>query len=157
MVDENNPDYWRNRIRVGAPRKFETPESLAKAFNDYFEYVDKNPLKESQLIKRKIDQFTETVEVYKRPLPRVMTMQGFCAFAGLSTKNLYEYEKREGFGNIVAQAREVMFGQKIEGAAAGIFNPSIIARELGLTEKSETRVIQEQPLFSDKGEEADEI
>lgn len=145
-------DYWRNRIRTGAPRLFETPEDLAKAFNDYFEYVENNPLYEAQLVKTKVGMGEEEVGVYKRPLPRAMTIQGFCAFTGIYSAALFEYEKREGFSNIVAQAREVMFGQKIEGAAAGTFNPSIIARELGLAEKSETRVIQEQPLFDDEKE-----
>lgn len=153
MAAPKGNDYWRNRIRTGAPRKFNNPEELVTAFNDYFEYVESNPLKEAQLIKYKVDRDSEEVGVYKRPLPRVMTMQGFCAFAGISSVTLYDYEKKDGFSNIVAQAREIMYGQKIEGAAAGLFNPSIIARELGLSEKSETRIFQEQPIFGDDEEE----
>lgn len=152
MAAPKGNDYWRNRIRTGAPRKFNSPEELAQAFNDYFEYVENNPLKEAQLMKFKTDRDSESVKVFKRPLPRVMTIQGFCAFTGIASSALYEYEKREGFKEIIAQAREVMYGQKIEGAAAGLFNSSIIARELGLTEKSETRVIQEQPMFGDEEE-----
>lgn len=149
MAAPKGNDYWRYRIRTGAPRSFDKPEDLAQAFNDYFEDISKNPLYERQLVKVKVDRDTEEVKVYKRPLPRAMTVEGFCAFTGISSVTLYDYEKKEGYSKIVAQAREIMRGQKIEGAAAGLFNPSIIARELGLTEKSETRVIQEQPLFSD--------
>ena len=39
--------------------------------------------------------------------------------------------------------------QQFEGAAAGFLNPNIIARKLGLTDKSEVKVSQEQPLFPD--------
>jgi hypothetical protein len=156
MAAPKGNDYWRNRIRTGAPRRFETPEELAQAFNDYFEYAENNPLKEAQLVKTKVYRDSEEVKVYKRPLPRILTIQGFCAFTGIWSSILYEYEKREGYKEIIARAKELMYGQKIEGAAAGLFNPSIIARELGLTEKSETRVIQEQPLFDDaESEEAD--
>jgi hypothetical protein len=123
------------------------------AFNDYFEYIENNPLHETQLIKTKVGIGEEEVGVYKRPLPRIMTTQGFCAFTGIAHETLREYGKKEGFSAIVAQAKDIMFGQKIEGAAAGLLNPSIIARELGLTEKSETRVIQEQPLFDDAEED----
>lgn len=156
MAAPKGNDYWRYRIRTGAPRSFETPDDLAQAFNDYFEDIENNPIYERQLVKTKVDRDSEEVKVYKRPLPRAMTMQGFCAFTGISSSTLFEYEKKEGFSKIITQAREVMVGQKLEGAAAGIFNPSIIARELGLAEKSETRVIQEQPLFSDATEDEDQ-
>lgn len=157
MAAPKGNDYWRYRIRTGAPRSFETPEDLAQAFNDYFEDIEKNPIYERQLMKTKVDRDSEEVKVYKRPLPRAMTIQGFCAFTGIASSVLYEYEKREGFAEIVAQAREVMIGQKLEGAAAGVFNPSIIARELGLAEKSETKVIQEQPLFSDDADAEEDL
>ena len=148
-------EYYRNRIRIGAPRKFETPEALAEAFNDYFEDVEANPLKESALIKVK-EGLSEKVKVFKRPLPRAMTLQGFCAFTGLSMVTLYEYEKLDAYSNIIAQAREVMYGQKLEGAAAGLFNASIIARELGLAEKSAQKIVHEQPLFNDDDDAAEE-
>jgi hypothetical protein len=154
MAAPKGNEYYRNRIRTGAPRKFKTPEDLAAAFNDYFEDVEANPLKESVLMKFK-EGLSETVKVFKRPLPRAMTLQGFCAFTGLSMVTLYEYDKQEGYTNIIAQAREIMYGQKLEGAAAGLFNASIIARELGLTEKSEQKIIQEQPLFDDSDEGPD--
>jgi hypothetical protein len=145
-------EFYKMRINTGAPRKFDTPEDLAAAFNSYFEYIEASPLKESVLMKVKVG-LNEKVKVYNRPLPRAMTIQGFCAFTGLSMVTLYEYEKQEGYTNIIARAREIMYSQKIEGAAAGLFNPSIIARELGLTEKTEQRIIQEQPLFDDSDED----
>jgi hypothetical protein len=145
-------EFYKMRINTGAPRKFDTPEDLAAAFNSYFEYIEASPLKESVLMKVKVG-LNEKVKVYNRPLPRAMTIQGFCAFTGFASTALYEYEKQEGYREIIARAKEVMFSQKIEGAAAGLFNPSIIARELGLTEKTEQRIIQEQPLFDDSDED----
>lgn len=155
MAAPKGNEYWRNRIRTGPPRRFETPADLAQAFNDYFEDLESSPLTEAVLIKVK-EGLNEKVKTFKRPLPRCMTLQGFCAFTGLASSALYEYETREGYKEIVAQAREVMFGQKIEGAAAGLFNPSIIARELGLTDKTEQTIIKEAPLFGDDDESAED-
>jgi hypothetical protein len=42
-----------------------------------------------------------------------------------------------------------MYAQKFEGAASGAFNANIIARDLGLADKTEMKVTEEQPLFGD--------
>jgi hypothetical protein len=42
-----------------------------------------------------------------------------------------------------------MFAQKFEGAAVGAFNSNIIARDLGLIDRTELKVTEEQPLFGD--------
>lgn len=149
MAAPKENEYWRMRINVGPPRVFGNPEELAEVLNAYFEWIEENPIKETQLIKYKTFSGDEAVKVFKRPIPRAMTIQGFCAFAGIASKTLYEYEKLQGFSEIIARAREIFYGQKIEGAAAGIFNASIIARELGLADKSEQKVIQDQPIFGD--------
>ena len=149
MAAPTGNTYWRIRLTHGKPKLFETPEALLEAVNSYFAFVEENPLKEAQLIKAKVDRDREDVKVYKLSKMRAMTIQGLCNFLGVSVESFYEYEKREGYSEIITRARQVMYSQKLEGAAAGMLNPSIIARELGLAEKSETRVIQEQPLFSD--------
>lgn len=142
--------HWKFRINTGAPRKFDSPDELREAFNDYFKYVEENPLKESVLQKVKTPGGAEKVKVYSLPKMRCMTIQGFCGFTGCGSSTLYEYEKGgkgDGFAEIIAQAREIMYGQKIEGAAAGLLNPNIIARELGLADKVESTEVPYQPIF----------
>jgi hypothetical protein len=139
--------HWMFRIKTGAPRKFDSPDELREAFNDYFQHVEDNPLKEAVLQKIKAAGGAEKVKVYSLPKMRCMTIQGFCGFTGCGSSTLYEYEKRDGFQEIIAQAREIMYGQKIEGAAAGLLNPSIIARELGLVERVENTEVPYQPIF----------
>ena len=53
------------------------------------------------------------------------------------------------FIEIIRAIDKIMFAQKFEGAASGAFNANIIARDLGLTDKSELKVTEEQPLFGD--------
>lgn len=145
-------EYYRLRINVGAPRIFGNPEEFAEAINSYFEFVENNPLKEGQLMKAKINRDEEEVKVYKLSKLRAMSLQGLCSFLGINTDTFYEYEKKAGFTAIATHARQIMFAQKFEGAAAGLLNSSIIARELGLVDKTEQKVIQDQPIFGDDKE-----
>jgi len=142
-------DYYRLRINVGAPRIFGNPEEFAEAINGYFEFVESNPLKEGQLMKAKVSRDEEQVKVYKLSKMRAMTIQGLCNYLGINVDTFYEYEKKAGFTEVATHARQIMFAQKFEGAAAGLLNSSIIARELGLVDKTEQKVIQDQPIFGD--------
>lgn len=151
MKSDKPKGYWRITMPLGGrPPAFENPQALLDGVNAYFAFVEANPLKEAQLIKVKVDRDTEEVNTYTLGKMRAMTIQGLCNFLDISVETFYEYEKKDGFSEIITRARQVMYSQKLEGAAAGMLNPSIIARELGLAEKSETKVIQEQPLFDDE-------
>lgn len=48
-----------------------------------------------------------------------------------------EYKQRQGFGEITARIDDVIRSQKFAGAAADLLNANIIARDLGLADKSE--------------------
>lgn len=43
----------------------------------------------------------------------------------------------KGFSDICTRVREIIYEQKFTGAAAGLLNPMIIARDLSLRDKSE--------------------
>lgn len=139
--------HWMFRIKSGAPRVFDKPEDLRDTLNDYFTYVAETPLYESVMQKVKGPGGSEKVKVYKLPKMRCMSIQDFCAFAGCVSNTWYEYEKRDGYKEIIAGARDIMFGYKFNGAAAGLFNPSIIARELGLADRVESTEVPYQPIF----------
>jgi len=142
--------YWRLRSTHGRPKIFETPEDLLAACNNYFEFVENNPLIEGVLQKVKTDQHTEKVKVYSLPKMRPMTIHGLCNYIDMSVETFHQYEKLSDFSEVCTRVRQIIYNQKFEGAAAGFFNHAIIARDLGLVEKSEKTVIQEQPLFTDE-------
>jgi len=148
--------YWKHRLFSGRPKLYETPEDFANSVADYFADVEENALYETQIIKVRDTTGAESVKVFKRPLPRCTTLSGLAVFLGISHETLLQYEKREKYTEIVTRAREIMFDRKLEGAAAGLFNSSIIARDLGLAEKSEQRIIPEQPLFDLSDDKAEE-
>lgn len=53
------------------------------------------------------------------------------------------------FKEVIARIDNVIYQQKFDGAAIGGFNPQLIIRDLGLAEKVDANLKQEQPLFVD--------
>lgn len=50
---------------------------------------------------------------------------------------------------VIQQIDAVIYQQKFDGAAIGGYNPQLIIRDLGLAEKVDAKLQQEQPLFVD--------
>jgi hypothetical protein len=69
------------------------------------------------------------------PLPRATTLQGLWGFLDMSDTAWYQYVKKEEFREVTKEVTTRMYSHKFNGAAAGLFNPNIIARDLGLSEK----------------------
>lgn len=67
-----------------------------------------------------------------------MTIDGLCLFIGITDQTLYNYKERgEDFLDVITLAEKVIKHQKFTGAAADLLNPNIIARDLGLRDKSD--------------------
>lgn len=147
--------FWKLRSKHGRDKLFTTPELLWEAACEYFQWCDDNPHIESVVQKRKISRDEEIIELVQNPKKRAYTIQGICLYLNCNTKYLYDFEDglkaspNKDFSEIITCIRETIFEQKFSGAASGFFNANIIARDLGLSDKSEQKVIQEQPLFGD--------
>lgn len=129
--------FWKQRSKHGRDKLFDTPSLLWEAACEYFEWCDSNPLKEEKL-------FSSQGEILKGEisLMRPYTIQGLCLFLGCNAKYLNHFESNlkesdQDFSNIVTRIREVIYNQKFEGAATGLLNPNIIARDLGLVDKKD--------------------
>lgn len=119
--------FWRNRDRAGPRYKFETPEELEAVCFEYFDWVDDNPLWELKV-------FSTGLKA-KIPLARAMTVRGLCIHINLARRSWDDYREREGYKDVCLMAEEIIAEQKFAGAAAGLFNAAIIARDLGLADK----------------------
>ena len=129
--------YWRERRYPGRPRKFKTPGDLWEAALNYFEYVDDNPF-ESEETKTSLTDSETKIKKHKRPY----TIEGFCVHIGVNKQYLSDLmEVVEGVDNefslVIRNIHKVIRFQKFEGAAAGLFNSNIIARDLGLKDHSD--------------------
>jgi len=130
---------YKLATNTGRPLQF-TPQTLAEGAYNYFNETIKNPL---------IQNVTLTVgykqgQTIKQELQRPFTIEGLCNYLGIAKSNFLAYETRGAdFQNVIIQIRQIIYQQKFEGAAVGLFNPNIIARDLGLIEKRELEIRQE--------------
>lgn len=126
--------FWKARSSHGRKPTFATPEDLWDACAEYFEWVEANPLEEDNLV---------TFQGHAKHEPvakmRAMTITGLCIFLDIETRTwrLWAADKEHGLFPVTTRVDEVIRTQKFEGAAAGFLNPNIIARDLGLADKSE--------------------
>jgi len=136
-------EFYLLRVRSGRHPEY-TPEALLERANEYFEWVEQNPFKE-EVIFHAQGLITKDFVTKKRPL----TLEGCCIYANITRQTFLNYEKEKDFFDVTTYIRSVVENQQLELASAGFLNPNIIARKLGLSDKSEVKVTQEQPLFGD--------
>lgn len=126
--------FWKARTKVGRPRLFASSEALWEACCEYFQWVDDNPLHEMKA-------FSYQGEVVQEPVAkmRAMTIDGLCLFLDIAVSTWYEWRNVDDFSEVVAKAESVIRSQKFAGAAADLLNANIIARDLGLADKTEVK------------------
>lgn len=128
MAAPKGNQYWKLAHDWKKPKKYQPDEILDKA-QEYANWCEQNPLYELKVFGTGIRM--------KVPKMRAMTIQGFCLFANIDPGTWDNYSKEEAYFQIIARIKALFYSQKLEGAAADLLNPNIIARELGLSEKTE--------------------
>ena len=141
MAAPKGNQFWKLRSKHGRDKIFATPKLMLEAAYEYFEWCEKNPLIE-------ID-YRGAAPPVKVQLPkmRAFTIEGLTMFLHVNTVYFNQFEESisgkedelsKDFSKVITHVKEIIYRQKFEGAASGFLNPNIIARSLGLREKSET-------------------
>jgi len=123
--------FWKARTTHGRKKIFSDKEVLWDACQEYFEWVDENPLIE-------LKAFSNGEQAHL-PKMRAMTIGGLCIFLGICQDTWFRYAKDKDFSDVTTRVDEIIRQQKFAGAAADLLNPNIIARDLGLKERTETK------------------
>ena len=147
MAATKGNQFWKARAKHGRDKIFKTAELMLEAAFDYFTWVEDNPLKKAIV-------YQGTVSPNSEELMRAMTIKGLCIYWGVNTQYLNDFvsdldlDKKEDkdFSIVISTIKEIIETQKFEGASAGLLNPNIIARDLGLTDKKELSGNIENPL-----------
>lgn len=124
--------FWKARSSHGRKPIFAKPEDLLKACEEYFAWVEANPLWEDKLV---TFQGAATHEPVAKM--RAMTIGGLCLFLDIDHTTWLEYGKRQDFTQVCRAVEQTVREQKFAGAAADLLNANIIARDLGLADKQE--------------------
>ena len=123
--------FWKARSSHGRKPIFEDSEKLWESCQEYFQWCEDNPLEEEKIFHNQ-GEITRAVITKMR----AMTISGLCIFLGICESTWSNYKSKDGFLAVVTRADRVIYTQKFAGAAADMLNSNIIARDLGLKDKS---------------------
>lgn len=120
------------RLLSHTPVQYQSPEEFLAAVIEYFEWAVATPIQE------------ETINFYKGAVIRAdvnkmrpFTKHGLATYLGIPLSRLDSFKKREGWADVVELVEQAIYDQKFTGAAAGMLNPALITRDLGIAEKKE--------------------
>lgn len=134
--------FWKLRSKHGRDKLFTTPELLWEAACEYFEWCEQHPWNKKEGVKG--GELAGTV--MDIPTERPFTLTALCLYLDVNTMYFRDFKKGLGgkedeaskdFSRVITRIEETIYAQKFEGAAVGAFNHNIIARDLGLADKSE--------------------
>lgn len=152
--------FWMLRSKHGRDKLFVTPQLLWEAACEYFQWCEDNPFYEAEQAKSQpkahVDdegKVTFPPNIIELPKMRPYTLQGLCIYLDCNTKYFNDFgdslagkedKLSTDFSEVITRIREVIYNQKFSGAASGFLNANIIARDLGLADKTD---------FTSKGEQ----
>lgn len=149
MAAPKGNQFWKLRSEHGREKLFTSPKLLWEATCEYFEWREKNPHKTAQ-------HLGNGKKVY---IPSTMpfSFKELCLYLDANSKYFIHFESAlnnkkmqseaegsginwtdedEDFANIVTRIRDIIESQQWSGATIGIFKENIIARSLGLADKT---------------------
>lgn len=126
---------WRrvDPDKLGRPPRFKKPKELWEEAVQYFQHCEDNPIQTYETTSSHKGVYSKVVE-HRVPY----TWDGLCVY--LNVCNLDHYKTKPEFSEVLTHIDKTIRNQKFSGAASGIFNANIIARDLGLVDKREDNV-----------------
>lgn len=120
--------------RVLRKPMYEDPQVLLIEVCGYFNWLTENPLHEAKLVSYEGVSNIESV-----PKMRAATLDGLLLYLGIARETWGSWRRgsQPALSDVILYAEQFIREQKFTGAAAGLLNPMIIARDLGLAEKAE--------------------
>lgn len=125
--------HWLLRKHDGRYKTY-TPEQIAEEAIKYYKDVLDNPMYEPTLVHKD----HTIVDV---PKPRVISEKGFYLHLKIRKQTWLNYKSNDkaykDYFDITTRICDQIYVYKFDGAATGLFQQSIISRDLGLVEKKE--------------------
>jgi len=125
-------ELWKH-IKPGQPPCFKSPEEMWEKALTYFEDCNNDV----SLVEAKPFSFQGESWIEHVPKMRPMTQHGLCSYLNISVSTWHNYKDKSQYLEVTGLIEQVIYEQKFSGAASGLLNANIIARDLGLADKQE--------------------
>lgn len=125
------------RMNFDRLRRFAGPNELAEAAMEYFEWNEQNPMQKAVSYHHK-GLIIRDWEAKPRP----MTLGRMFAHMNILPDMWNEMRKREETKPVTEFIEQAIYDQKFEAAAVDLMNAGFIARDLGLSEKTQHTVLE---------------
>jgi hypothetical protein len=130
-------EFWKLRSKHGRDKLFASPQLLWDAACEYFQWCANNPL-----IEEKVFQYQGEIVRAKVPKMRAMLLSQLCFYLNCNEAYLRTFKSQlpdgeQDFNTVIEEIEKTIYSQKFQGAAADMLNANIIARDLGLRDKSD--------------------
>ena len=148
--------FWKLRSKHGRDKLFASPPLLWDAACEYFQWCMDHPwlkmeqtkaTKSSVAFKIKDGEVADMAvkdpaDLTGLPTARPFTLTGLCLYLDCDESYFRKFKANcsEDFFTIVTRIEHVIETQQFEGAAVGAYNANIIARKLGLADKTDHSV-----------------
>lgn len=130
MFEEGNK-LWQLRSKHGRDKIFHDANLFWEQSVEYFKSCDDNPWGEQDWVGK------DAIDVIRyKKVPYTWT--GLAAYLDVDTRTIHSAKEiNSDFLHIYTRVENIIYTQKLIGAANGFFNANIIARDLGLADKKE--------------------
>jgi len=141
MAAPKGNKFWELRSKHGRDKLFSTPELLWEAACEYFDWCHDNPLYETKAF-----AFQGEITTTELPIMRAMTISQLCLYLGCNEAYFRQFrgalkedesDLAKDFSTVLTNIEQTIFNQKFQGAAGKLLDGNIIARDLGLMDKSQ--------------------
>ena len=131
MAFEKGNEFWRIRAKDGRDKIIKDTKKLAEDAEKYFKTCIDNPLE----VEKVGFNGLKTVQSY----PMVFQKGELARFCGVSQWRTIEDLKEDSkdFLQVVTQIEDVIKSQKFRYGMIGVFNSNIVARDLGMKERTD--------------------
>ena len=139
MAATEGNDWWKQRSKHGRDKIIESPEVMLEGIYEYLESKGASFLEKPEAIKSG-DMAGTQMNLKIKDYPTLAELAHFLGFKTI--QSWYNYKQYEGFLEVITHGEEIIRSWKLKGAAINLYNPSIVARDLGLADKKEVTKIK---------------
>jgi len=127
-------NYWEFRHKHGASFKYNAETLWAEALR-YFDWQSQRVWNKKDPIKSG-DSAGALIDV---PTSIPFSIKSFCIYADIVHQTFLNYRESEDkdLMEVATRIQDIIESQQFEGATVGAYNPNIIARTLGLTDRTD--------------------